>query len=252
MAQSVSYTRLGWLAALCLSVSALTGCANGLPPSAEVERMDADPLEPFNRSMYKFNYVLDRGILKPVVTVYRTVLPEPGREMVSNFLNNLYSPVVFANSVLQTDPQNSFATFWRFMLNTTFGFGGLFDFASDVGLKNRSADFGQTLAMYGINSGPYIYLPIIGPCNARDAAGRVVDTFMNPVTYAEDAVTYSVWGAMVVDTRSNNDKLINDIYSTSLDPYTTFRSGYTQKRVSDVRRGTAARNEAWKKAGFKD
>jgi phospholipid-binding lipoprotein MlaA len=154
--------------------------------------------------------------------------------------------------VLQTDPQNSFASFWRFTLNTTVGVGGLFDVASEAGLKYRQTDFGQTMAIYGADAGPYIVLPIIGPSNTRDGIGRVADAFMNPFNYVDQGpgLSIAMWSATAVDKRSTNMKLIDDIYRTSLDPYTTFRSGYTQKRNSDIRRAKAERAKSLEKAGF--
>jgi len=232
----------------CVPVALLlAGCAHmpGAQDKGKQVAGDEDPLEGFNRSIYEFNYVFDSAVLKPVATGYRAVVPEEGREAVTNVLENLYTPVVFFNSVLQGDPQNSFASLWRFMLNTTFGLGGLHDFAAEAGLKDRTTDFGQTLAMWGVEPGAYLVLPIIGPSNLRDATGRVADAFLNPFNYAEsDWVPYSIWGTTAIDTRSNNMKLIDDIYRSSLDPYSTFRSGYTQKRKSDITRAKAARKKA--------
>lgn len=243
-----------WLLAVMLAF-ALAGCTHA-PAKIKagdeaVDPADADPLEKMNRAVYRFNYTVDQLLLKPVSTGYRYVMPKQGQRMVSNFLDNLYTPVVFGNSVLQRDPQNSFATFWRFMLNSTVGIGGLFDVASEAGLKSRPADFGETLAMYGMGSGPYIMLPVIGPCNARDTVGRVADAFMNPFNYAGDTVSYSMWGATAIDTRSRNAKLIDDIYSSSLDPYSTFRSGFIQKRRSDINRAIVSREKALERMGSK-
>lgn len=233
--------------AVCVALLALGACA-GAPQNTE--SVDADPLQPLNRAIYRFNYVADGLVLRPVASVYLGVVPEEGREMVSNALQNLYTPVVFGNSVLQGDPENSFATLWRFILNSTFGVAGLFDFASEVGLKNRPADFGQTLAIYGAGTGPYLVLPIIGPSNGRDAIGRIADAFMNPFSYVSDGFTAGMWGATAIDKRAENMQLLDDVYSTSLDPYSTFRSGYTQKRASDISRAKALRAKSLEKAGF--
>lgn len=239
---STGFTRLLVLASmLCIGVAAYAAEQN--------DTHEADPLEPYNRAMYQFNYTVDGLILKPVTIGYRAIVPEAGREMVSNFLENLYTPVVFANSVLQGDPQNSFSSFWRFVINTTVGIGGLFDVASEAGLKNRQTDFGQTLALMGARPGPYIVLPIIGPSNIRDAFGRVADACMNPFNYVNTATSLAMWSATAIDQRSKNMKLFDDIYTTSLDPYSTFRSAYTQKRASDIRRAGIARDKALEKAG---
>ncbi len=238
----------GLCAALCLSALTLNACASGNTKnlSASAEPIDADPLEPMNRGIYKFNYAVDTAVLRPVTVAYRYAVPETGREMVSHFLENIYSPVVLVNSVAQGDPQNSFATFWRFMINSTFGIGGLFDVASEAGLKNRQTDFGQTMSMADIGTGPYIVLPIIGPSNARDAIGRLADALINPFNYISNAASAGMWTATAIDARSNNMTLIDDVYRTSLDPYSTFRSGFTQKRASDNRRAKAARDKAVK------
>ena len=212
--------------------------------------LDADPLRGYNRAMFQVNRALDTVVLKPVAQGYRFVVPEKGRTMVSNAVANIYSPVVFGNSLLQGDVHNSFATFWRFFLNSTFGIGGLFDVASEAGLKNRTTDLGQTFAIYGAGPGAYVVLPLIGPSNVRDALGRVGDMFMNPVMYMDDGVAIAVAATTAVDMRSNNMKLIDDIYATSVDPYVTFKSGYTQKRAADVNRARIERQKSLEKAGF--
>jgi len=171
----------------------------------EEQAIDNDPLEPVNRAIYEFNYGFDIVLLKPVTQGYRFIVPEYGRTMFDNFITNLYTPVVFANSVFQADPQNSFATFWRFMLNTTIGMGGVFDVASEAGLHNRPADLGETFAFYGAGAGPYIVLPIIGPSNLRDMFGRIGDAFMIPTNYAgKNWIEFGVWGATAVNERSHH------------------------------------------------
>lgn len=231
----------------CVSLSACSQPPR--QPEAPVGEA-ADPLEPVNRGIYKLNSGIDYILLRPVTRGYQYVVPVKGREMVTNFVENLYTPVVFANSVLQRDPQNSFATFWRFMLNTTLGGAGLFDFASATGLENRTADMGQTFAMYGAGPGPYVVLPLIGPSNMRDALGRLGDAFLLPTNYSnEDYITYGVLALTVLDTRSNNSKLIDDVNNTSLDPYATFRSGYTQRRATTIQRAIESRDRALEKAG---
>lgn len=236
---------LGTLVVACVLV---TGCTSNNAATPNYEAMDQDPLEPFNRAVYQFNYTVDGAVLRPATVVYREIVPEKGRELVTNFLDNLYTPVVFANSVLQLDPENSFASFWKFMLNSSVGIGGIFNVAAETDLKVRHADFGQTLAIYGMDSGPYVVLPIIGPCNGRDTVGRIGDAFMNPFNYVDTGASIAMWTATAIDKRSTNMKLLDDIYGSSLDPYATFRSGYTQKRVEDIRRAKAARAKAIEKA----
>jgi len=208
-----------------------------------------DPWEPFNRGMYRLNYVIDGLVLKPVTQVYRGVVPERGQDMVHNFVLNLQEPITFGNSVLQADPENSFVSLWRFLLNSTIGVFGLFDVASDVGLKGRVTGFGETLALYGVESGPYLFLPVLGPSSARDGIGRVADAFMHPAMYSNSTgASIALWTVTAVDTRSQYYNVIEDIQKTSLDPYVTFKSAYKQRRVNDVKKARAARNAAWEKA----
>ncbi|MDX2074480.1 MAG: VacJ family lipoprotein [Alphaproteobacteria bacterium] len=232
-----------WKLALVAALATLAvGCT-------QAENGDNDPWEPFNRGMYQFNSVLDGVVLKPITQIYRGVIPDEGQTMVHHFVENLQEPISFGNSVLQADPQNSFVSLWRFLLNSTIGVGGLFDVASDVGLKGRKTDFGQTLALYGVESGPYLFLPILGPSNARDGLGRVADAFMHPAMYVDDnGASIALWSVTVVDTRSDVYDIIEDIQKTSLDPYVTFRSSYTQRRNNNIKKASAARDAAWKKA----
>jgi phospholipid-binding lipoprotein MlaA len=245
--------RLSWLVVFCAGFLALGACSK-MPEdqSKHSTAVDEDPLEPFNRAMYQFNYGFDSVVLRPVTFVYRSAVPEKGREMGSNFIENLYTPVTFANSVMQGDVTNSFSSLFRFLINTSWGIGGLFDIASEAGLKARTTDFGQTMAIYGVDSGPYLVLPVIGPSNARDAVGRVADAFINPFNYLDQGpgLSLAIWSATAVDARSRNWKLVNDVYDTSLDPYTTFRSGFVQKRASDIRRAKSERGKSLEKAGF--
>lgn len=228
-------------------VLALAACTS-MPVS---ESVDADPWEPFNRGMYQVNYAIDGVVLKPVTQLYRASVPERGQTMVHNFVENLGTPVTFGNSLLQADPENTFVSLWRFMLNSSVGVGGLFDVASEVGLKGRKADFGQTLALYGVESGPYLFLPVMGPSGVRDGFGLVGDVFMHPASYVEPTVTQVALGAtMALDKRSEYYNVIEDIERSSLDPYVTFRSGYIQKRANDIKKARIDRTNAWQKAGF--
>lgn len=241
-------SKLGVLCAVMIGLMQLGACAHAPQknsPDQQAEIDDLDSLETFNRVMYKFNYTLDKAVLKPVTAGYRYVVPSTGRTMVSNFLNNLNSPVVFVNSLLQGDPQNSFATLWRFALNTTFGLGGLVDFAGNAGLKNRPADFGQTLAMYGVDSGSYVVLPLFGPSSVRDAVGFAADSAIDPLSYTGRLEVIIPRVTMTaIDARSRGGAVLDDIYENSIDPYATLRSAYLQKRASDIRRAEFSRQKA--------
>ncbi len=197
-----------------------------------------DPLESVNRAVYGFNRFMDKILLKPVAEGYRKVVPALGRKGVRNVLNNLTEPVTFINSVLQLDRDRAFTSFWRFTLNTTFGLGGLNDFAGNTGLKLRKEDFGQTMGTYKVGAGPYIMLPLFGPSNTRDAFGTVVDIASDPFTYTFNE--YINAGRTIVkgiDTREDTLDLTKEIDRISLDPYASIRSLYTQKRKDEIKNG---------------
>lgn len=173
------------IVALCLF---LVACA-GTPTPLESTKDDAipasqttanplaiyDPWSEFNRSMYRFNAWLDDVLLLPIVHGYRAVTPEPVRDSVANFFSNLGDINNFANATLQLKPRSALTSFWRFAINTTVGLGGLFDPASALGLHRVNEDFGQTLAVYGVDSGPYLVLPFFGPSTLRDSFGMAAD-----------------------------------------------------------------------------
>ncbi len=194
-----------------------------------------DPLEPFNRCVYKFNYMVDGVLIKPLAIAYKTVTPEPVRDGVSRFFSNLTEPVSIANSVLQGNGEQAFAHFWRFVLNSTLGVGGVFDFAGEYGLYARNEDFGQTLGRYGVGSGPFLMLPILGPSSARDAVGIVADSITDPFHY----YTNGYWTAgraagRAIDRRYLSLDFTEEVDKNSLDPYATYRSGYLQYRQNQV------------------
>ena len=235
------------LLAALFCVGLLSACAttDSVPDKNDkYAEIDSDPIEPLNRFIFQFNHIIDSIILKPVAQGYDAVVPDRGKVMVSNFVSNIKEPVTLVNSVLQTDPQNSFCTLWRFAINSTVGIGGLFDAASEIGLKNRDTGFGDTLAIYGADAGPYIVIPILGPSNLRDGLGRLGDIVVDPVSYADNAVFYSIVGVKTVDGRYHTLKLLDDIYASSVDPYATIRSGYTQHRIAQIKFAKNARKKS--------
>lgn len=197
----------------------------------------SDPLEGFNRGVYKFNLFFDKMLLRPIAKGYVTVVPEFGRDRVHCFLTNLGEPVNMLNGFLQGNPEYGFTSMWRFLINTTLGVGGLFDFAGyNFGLTEKDEDFGQTMGRYGVGSGPYIMIPFLGPSSGRDVLGRIVDAFTNPFNYVdEDGYIYARVVADAVDSRSRNMELLEDIERGSVDPYATIRSSWTQYRAAQVR-----------------
>lgn len=126
-----------------------------------------DPLEPLNRLIFGINDLFDFVILRPVAEIYRAITPEPLRNGVTNVLDNLFSPVVFLNHILQGEPERATATLFRFITNSTFGLFGLVDVTSDLGYPRYNTDFNQTLTAWGVDTGPYLVLPLIGPSSFR-------------------------------------------------------------------------------------
>lgn len=203
-----------------------------------------DPLEPMNRYFFELNRFFDTILLKPVATWYDGVIPQPGRNGVRNFLDNLRSPVILANDMLQGEWDRAGTTASRFGINTTVGLLGLFDPAADWGMPQHSEDFGQTLATYGSGEGPYLYLPVLGPAPPRDLTGFVVDQFFDPLTYiywdepkTVPTVRFVVNG---IDQRARSLTTLDQIERTSVDHYATVRNLYRQIRNNEIANG--ARN----------
>jgi phospholipid-binding lipoprotein MlaA len=195
-----------------------------------------DPLEPANRAIFRFNEVADKYVLKPVAQGYDYVVPDVGKHAVTNVLRNLAMPITFINSIFQADADNSFKSFWSFALNSTFGIAGIFDFAgTNTDLYVHREDFGQTLGAWGVGSGAYLVIPLLGPSNLRDLGGMGVDYATDPYTYiASTNATYIRQGMQIIDARYSNLKLVDDVYAQSIDPYATFRSGYSQHRDAEI------------------
>ncbi|MEM9740095.1 MAG: VacJ family lipoprotein [Pseudomonadota bacterium] len=204
-----------------------------------------DPLEPLNRRVFAFNEAADKAVIGPTARAYETVTPGFFRVGVSNFLSNLSSPVVFANDILQGEPKRAGDTLFRFLVNSTFGVAGIMDPAEhELGRPGHSEDFGQTLATWGVPEGPFVVLPILGPSNARDGVGSVVDIFLDPLGYdaviANDdtrttvAVSRNVFGAL-------NARVALDEAFTVLreqpEPYVAYKRTYTAQRQAEIRNG---------------
>lgn len=197
---------------------------------------DADPLEGYNRAMHSFNEAVDQYAIRPVAKGYRYITPDGIRERVGNFSDNLREPINMLNAFLQGDFEQGMVSFWRFTLNSTVGLLGIHDVAASAGLKERREDFGQTMAVWGSGSGPYIVLPIFGPSNGRDALGTVVDWFTDPFTYIVDD-TWTRVGIAAGQALVERERLldpIDDVRETSLDTYTTFKSIYEQHRNAQI------------------
>ena len=176
----------GAAAAIALSLSAVTVSGCVLPPRDDPAALAAykeanDPLEGFNRAIFGFNEGTDILLFRPAAEIYRTVLPNPIRNGIRNFLRNLRSPLDIANNLLQGDLNGAEVATKRFLVNTTAGVGGVMDIAADNGLPYRSEDFGQTLAVWGVPEGPFLVLPLLGPSNFRDTAGVAGEAYGDPI-----------------------------------------------------------------------
>jgi phospholipid-binding lipoprotein MlaA len=222
--------------AACILVS---GCAT--MPVSEGPQAINDPIESVNRLSFNVSLAFDKGILRPVAIVYRRMIPEPIRDGVRNFLNNLDSPLIFANDVLQGETDRAGTTLVRAGVNTTLGLGGIFDVAGRMGYMRHYEDFGQTLAVYGVDEGPYIFVPLFGPANPRDILGWAVDLVFDPLTYAQwGGKSYWQGGKFavdIVDLRARNIDTLDDLEKTSLDFYASVRSLYRQSRNNEIRNG---------------
>lgn len=224
--------------ALLLTVL-LSGCAS-LPE--DTERSEKDPWEPYNRAVYNFNDAVDRAVLRPVAKGYRAVTPDPVERGVSNFFDNLTYPIVAINQFLQGDFGDGARDTGRFLFNTIFGLGGIFDPATGVGLEENSEDFGQTLGVWGVPEGPYFVLPFLGPSTVRDSVGTYVDSEMDPsLYYVESPEKYYLLGLRIIDLRAQLLDVDSQLENT-YDPYTFLRDAYLQRREYLVHDGNLQRN----------
>ncbi len=226
------------LGALFISSTLIAGCASTeqrVEPAANLAVGKASPVDPyegFNRSMYGFNMGLDRYFFKPVANGYKYVTPDFMETGVSNFFNNLKGINVVLNDVLQGKFEQSASDTGRFLTNTTVGVVGLFDVASDLGLQSNVEDFGQTLAVWGVDEGAYLVLPIMGPTTVRDGGAVIVDKAANPGTYVPG--TGIIEG---INDRANAEGALNFIDEAALDPYVFTRESFLQYRRNLVNDG---------------
>jgi len=216
-----------------LATLLLAGCAT-LPSGKADPR---DPWEKLNRSTFAFNDALDKGIGKPAAKAYVKVTPRFLRTGVSNFFNNLDNINTVVNDILQGKMRQAGRDSTRFLLNTTFGIGGLLDPASKAGFEFNDEDFGQTFGKWGMKPGPYIVWPVLGPSTARDSFGKFVDQFTYPVTYLEDDSTrYILRGVSLLDMRASLLDLDAQI-DRSYDRYAFVRNAWLQRREFQVTDG---------------
>jgi phospholipid-binding lipoprotein MlaA len=207
------------------------GCAS-LPEGVQPDPRDR--FERFNRGVYRFNDALDRGVARPVARAYVKVTPRPVRTGVSNFLSNLSSPVTIVNQLLQGKVRAFGVDTTRLVVNTTVGIGGLFDPATRMGLEKGDEDFGQTLGRWGVASGPFLMLPVLGPSTVRDGIARIPDQFAEPRTYIDhDLTRYGLLALDLVDTRAALLET-DPVLDRAFDRYGFVRNAWLQRRQFEV------------------
>ena len=214
----------------------LAGCAVIGP------QQSSDPWEGLNRKTFAFNDALDKAVLKPVAIGYQKVVPEFARTGVSNFYSNLEDVGTSLNNILQGKPKEGLVDAGRFVINTLFGVFGLWDVATPMGLEKHYEDFGQTLGVWGVQSGPYFVIPFLGPSSARDAPARLVD----PSWYYSEAVNpesiyWGLWGLEKIRTRANLFQAEGVLAEAALDKYSFIRDAWLQRRRSQVYDGNPPR-----------
>lgn len=220
--------RLKLTGVVCL-LMLLGACATG--PEANPR----DPLEPFNRGVFKFNDAVDGAVVKPVAEVYRDIAPDLVRTGVSNFFGNLSDFWSFINASLQIRPQEAVQNLARFNVNTILGLGGLLDIASEMGIDRTRLDFGQTMGRWGIPSGPYLVLPLLGPSSVRDTAGLSVETRGDLVMGINHIpARNSLYGLRLIEARANLLRASSMLEGAALDRYSFSRDFYLQRRESQI------------------
>lgn len=220
------------LAVLLLAACSSTG-TNAVVTEGGVEVYD--PMESSNRVVLDVNEAIDKAVLEPVARGYRDYTPDAFQMIVRNFLRNLRSPIIIANQLLQGDLEGTANSTGRFVINTLAGFGGILDLAADGGIPYESEDFGQTLAVWGVDNGPYLVVPIFGPATTRDAVGSLVDMYADPVRIYlfnthNEGWHYGRMAASAIDQREELLDVIDDLRRNSFDYYAALRSAYIQRR----------------------
>lgn len=236
-------SRFAACALLCAS-TILSACA-GSTPDLDPSNGIYDPFETTNRKIHAFNRGLDQAVVRPAAQGYTNALPDDIEDSVGHFATNLGRPSDIVNGLLQGDVRGASASGARFMVNSTFGVFGLFDVATGFGIPDHDTDFGETLYVWGASEGPFVELPLLGPSTQRAAAGKVVDLFTNPLSYAlEDPESYYGPAASVgngLGTRGRFTDTIDSILYDSADSYAQARLIYMQNRrfeLGDADAGT--------------
>jgi phospholipid-binding lipoprotein MlaA len=223
------FQRLFLRCVAAVMVVGLTACATG--PDAHPQ----DPLEPWNRGVYRFNDVLDTNLVKPVAETYQEVTPDPVRKGVSNFFGNIRDVWSSVNAALQLRPQEAVENLFRVGVNTTLGLGGVLDVATEMGIPRTRMDFGQTLGRWGVPSGPYLVLPLLGPSSVRDATGTGIQFRLNEYTnFDDDHVQNSLTALEIVNTRAGLLRAGGLLDEAAIDKYSFVRDFYLQRRQNQI------------------
>lgn len=219
-------------------IAAVAGCAAN-------PKNPADPLEPLNRVTHQFNETIDRFAVKPIAQGYNFILPQNFRNMIHNAFQNLLEPVTILNQLLQGKFQAAGEETFRFVVNSTFGFGGVADLATEIGFPRQREDFGQTLGVWGVPSGPYFVIPFLGPSDIRDTVGLVVDFVTLDAYFTIDNVSARniTIGTWYVDTRAHLLDTEQILDEAAVDKYAFIRDSYLQRRRSLIYDGSPPRQK---------
>ena len=225
-----------------LAAAAMTLAACATQDGADLGGGLYDPVENVNRATFEFNNGVDEAIGEPIAMAYREALPRGVRDGIRNFADNLNSPVILINNLLQGEFGRAQVTLARFVVNSTAGIGGVADVAARAGLPGRRADFGETLAAWGVGPGPYLVVPFLGPSTTRHFLGRVADVAVNPIGYLLAATDYAWVGLVertvgIIDQRERLIEAVDGLKKTSLDFYASARSSYWQARLAKIHNG---------------
>lgn len=197
-----------------------------------------DILEPVNRVSFNFNETLDQYILKPIAEPYAKYTPEVYRSGIANFFDNLTYLNVVLNSFLQGKFGQGFSDATRFIVNSTIGFAGLNDIATPIGLEKHNEDLGQTLAVWGVDQGSYLYIPLGGPNTIRNVPDIATSTLLNPLTYITSAILFPVSALNIINTRANLLEATNIRDEAAVEPYSFTREAYLQQRENLIYDGS--------------